>query len=425
MSEFSSSFHIRTSDAASAERRLAAARISGLAFGPANGWLTFVPYANSPGLDARDPVGAATALANAAGSFVLQYTYAEDHVWLLALVRPGEPVSSFASSWDPEPRIERDRLDLTVLDDIVPRSQVEPFLAPARDGPDGTPRAYGFAQAIGLPAFRWLSPDLIEADAKHFLQIGGRRVGRKPPDKRSKLPPPTRLALPKSETSAREAIALLKPLMTWFQPPWALRELSGGNLQGWDFQAFNPKTRETIRAYLTPDGNAGCRSLGCDPPPASAEEKQQRLEAIHADPKLSERFVRHVEQVMNLPERTALPEHWLDSPEVSAIAQSLEPPPELRTVALRRTLFLKWQRANPEARWEVNCLATANYQERPIWIIEIDAMMGSVLREELRRRGTGEYSYGMWPWRERIGAGPWQDILEWEDAFGGQQESAP
>jgi hypothetical protein len=77
VSEFSSSFHIRTGDAALAERRLVAAKISGLAFGPANGWLTFVPFANSQGFDARDPVGAATALANATGSFVLQYTYAE------------------------------------------------------------------------------------------------------------------------------------------------------------------------------------------------------------------------------------------------------------------------------------------------------------------------------------------------------------
>lgn len=196
MSEFSSSFHIRTTDAALAERRLVAAKISGLAFGPANGWLTFVPYANSRGFDARDPVGAATALANATGSFVLQFTYAEDHVWLLALVRPGEPVSTFVSSWDPQPRIERDHLDLTVLDDIVPRSQIESFLVPGRNTPDGAPRAYGFAQALSLPAFRWLSPDLVEADTKHFLKNGERRVGRKRADKRSKLPPPTRLAKP-------------------------------------------------------------------------------------------------------------------------------------------------------------------------------------------------------------------------------------
>jgi hypothetical protein len=419
MSEFSSSFHIRTSDAASAEQRLAAASLSGLAFGPSNGWLTFVPYANSRGFDARDPVGAATALANATGSFVLQYTYAEDHMWLLALARPGEPVSSFASSWDPQPRIERDRLDLTVLDDIVPRPQVEPFLAPGRDGPDGTPRAYGFAQAIGLPAFRWLSPDLIEADTKHFLEIGGRRIGRKPADRRSKLPAPTRLALPKSEMSAREAFALLKPLMTWFQPPWALRELSGGNLDGWDFRAFNAKTRETIRAYLTPDGNAGCKSLGHYPPPASAEQIQQRLDAMRADPTISRWLVRRVEQTVNLPERTALPEHWLDSPDALAIARSLEPPPELGTVPSHTTagISLIWQRWNPEPRWEVSCGATVDDQERRVWFVEIDAVTGIVLREELSRRG--------WPWRERIGAGRWQDIVEWEDDTPGAQQGSP
>lgn len=133
---------------------------------------------------------------------------------------------------------------------------------------------------------------------------------------------------------------------------------------------------------------------------------------MRADPELSGRLVHKIEQMIKLPERTALPEHWLDSPEASAIAQSLEPPSELATVALRRTLFLNWHRWNPEPRWEVNCGATANDQERPAWIIEIDAVTGTVLREELRRSGTGEHSWKMVSWRERIGAGPWQDILE-------------
>jgi hypothetical protein len=321
----------------------------------------------------------------------------------------GHERRSYTTAWD---TIERDHLDLTVLNDIIPWSQVESFLVPGRNGPDGAPRAYGFAQAVGLPAFRWLSPDLVEADTKHFLKNGGRRVGRRPPDKRSKLPPPTRLLLPKSEMSAREAFALLKPLMLWFQPPWALRELSGGDLQGWDFRAFNPKTRETIQAYLTPDGNAGCMSLCYEPPSASAEQMQQRLEALRADPEVSRRLVRNIEQMMKLPERTALPEHWLDTPEVSAIAKSLEPPPEMATLALGRTLFLKWQRWDPELRWEVYCGAAANDQERLLWVIEIDAVTGTVLRDELRRPGTGEHSCLMLPWRERIGAGPWQDILD-------------
>jgi hypothetical protein len=132
---------------------------------------------------------------------------------------------------------------------------------------------------------------------------------------------------------------------------------------------------------------------------------------MRADPKQSRRLVRNIEQAMNLPERTALPEHWLDSPQVSAIAESLQPP-ELATAAFGRALSLKWQRWNPEARWEVWCGATTNDRERPAWIIEIDAVRGTVLREELRRSGTGEHSWLMVSWRERIGAGPWRDFLD-------------
>jgi hypothetical protein len=43
MSEFSISFHIRFGDGH--EELLRAAKLSGVTFGPANGWLTFVPYA--------------------------------------------------------------------------------------------------------------------------------------------------------------------------------------------------------------------------------------------------------------------------------------------------------------------------------------------------------------------------------------------
>lgn len=44
MSEFSISFHIRANDSDDVEARFLRAKLSGLVFGPANGWLTFVPY---------------------------------------------------------------------------------------------------------------------------------------------------------------------------------------------------------------------------------------------------------------------------------------------------------------------------------------------------------------------------------------------
>src|SRR5262249_21533666 len=291
MSEFSSSFHIRTRDADLTKRQLLAAKMSGLVFGPANSWLTFVPEVNSKGFDAPGGFVGAIALANATNSFVLHYSYAEDHMWSFAAIRPGNPPSLFIHSWYP-PRVVRDQLDLSVFGDIVDGSMIEPYLAEGPNAPDGTPRAYGFAEALGLPAFRWLSPRLVDVDLEHFLKHGGQRIGRKrrkPPSIRSVLPPPTKLTLPKSGVSAREAFTLLQPLLTpWFQPPWVLNQVSGSGLQGWEFKAFNAKTGEAIMAYLLENGNAGCRSLGRQAPLGSA---------------------------------SALPEAWLDSPAILRIAQ--------------------------------------------------------------------------------------------------------
>jgi len=300
-------------------------------------------------------------------------------MWSFAAIRPGNPPSLFIHSWYPL-RVERDQLDLSVFGDIVDGSMIEPYLAEGPNAPDGTPRAYGFAEALGLPAFRWLSPRLVDVDPEHFLKHGGQRIGRKPPDMRSVLPPPTKHTLPKSGVSAREAFALLQPLLTpWFQPPWVLNQVSGSDLQGWEFNTFNPKTGEAILTYLFENGNAGCRSLG----------RQASLGSARA-----------------------LPESWLDSSAVLRIARALEPPPELASETLSRCLHLHW-RVNPGgARWQVTVSATSHKHECPTWWIEINALTGAVVREQLDRRGAGESSWIMMPWRERLAGGQWQDIVK-------------
>jgi hypothetical protein len=98
VSEFSSSYHIRTADPREAERRLRRAKISGVVFGPANGWLTFVPYANLPALQRRADSGHfALDLSRVTDSAVLHYRYGEDHGWTFALARPRAPFNRFAS----------------------------------------------------------------------------------------------------------------------------------------------------------------------------------------------------------------------------------------------------------------------------------------------------------------------------------------
>jgi hypothetical protein len=129
VSEFSSSFHIWTDDAADAQQRLRRAKISGIVFGPANRWLTFVPYANLQAYHARvDPTDFAADLSRVVGCPVLHYRYGEDHGWTFALARPRAPLTRFACWWDPVPTVERDGVDLEALAPFVQLHAIEPLL---------------------------------------------------------------------------------------------------------------------------------------------------------------------------------------------------------------------------------------------------------------------------------------------------------
>jgi hypothetical protein len=420
VSEFSSSFHIRTNSAPKTERSLRKAKMSGLVFGPANGWLTFVPYPHSEGIpDVNDRIGTASAIALATEKTVLQFEYAEDHLWSFALVKPDQSTAIFACEWDQEPPAIHDDFDRSALEGIAAVSLIEPFLVDSRAAEDGTPHAYGFAEKLGLPAYRWLSPGYVEKDTQHFINEGAREIGRKPATTR--VPPRTKLDLPKPDLTAREALVQLKPMLTWCRPSWTLRMVSGTSRQGWDFRYYNAELRETVQGYLFSNGNAGFKSLGRAPEPISHEELARMLAAWRADPKRAD-WVKKVEATMSAPPiPTALPDQWLDSDEVLAIADTIEPPEELSKTSLIRYLSLQCDR-NPPARWHVMHVTARSGTDaghaprwsvianRLQWTIELDAQTGKCLREVLSRPGEGHDSFIISPWRERIEGGPWRDI---------------
>jgi hypothetical protein len=96
MSEFSISFHIRVNDSDDVEARLLRAKLSGLVFGPANGWLTFVPYGGANPFAYVDGDWFAENLSNVTGCPVLSYCYGEDRGWTFSLVRPDQPLIKYA-----------------------------------------------------------------------------------------------------------------------------------------------------------------------------------------------------------------------------------------------------------------------------------------------------------------------------------------
>jgi hypothetical protein len=182
MSEFSLSFHIRLDDRHGAEALLLGANLSGILFGPANGWLTFVPYGGGNPYEYGIGDAFAESLCNLTGRPVLSYCYGEDHGWMFNLARPDQPQVKYACWWDPAPSVESDQFDARALADFVALDQLKPVLrefdhmAAAREQP-----AYRFAELLGLPAYQWLSPHLVHVDTPYFLDRGGREVGTRPP----------------------------------------------------------------------------------------------------------------------------------------------------------------------------------------------------------------------------------------------------
>jgi hypothetical protein len=298
---------------------------------------------------------------------------------------------------------------------------LERFLTETEPSVNKTPLAFGFAEAIGLPAYRWLSPRYIEKDTQRHVDAGARKIGRKPaPAPTTALPSPVKLDLPKTDLTAREALALLVPIMTWCRPPWALQAASGSSRQGWDFRYFNPVLRETVQSYLSPNGNAGCRSLGRAPAEISVskEEIAQRLAAMRSDPKFASmlddpelaKVVKEIESGETAPPMPiALPDLWLDSDKILALADGLQPPEEVGSISLIRFLSLECGQ-DPPARWSVSSIAENSDINKLHWKMEFNAQTGELLREVLSRPGKGRESWIIKPWRERIEGGSWRDL---------------
>ena len=130
MSEFSESFHIRCDDARAVEKRLRSGKYAGLVFGPANGWLTYVPYNDSPAYQRAlgKPEAFAEALCCDLGAAVLVYYFAEDHGWGASFWPAAGRGSKFAEWWDESSATESAGDILSDLSIYVATETLEPLL---------------------------------------------------------------------------------------------------------------------------------------------------------------------------------------------------------------------------------------------------------------------------------------------------------
>jgi hypothetical protein len=391
LSEFSTSYHIRTTDQRGVQQRLRQAKISGIAFGPANGWLTFVPYANLDALrSSGDPANFAARLSHVLGAQVIHYNYAQDHGWGFTLAEAGRCISRFACWWDPTPVVERDSVDLEALTPYATRQIIEPLLEPFEPhGESEDSPAYRFAELLGLPAYQWLSPDLAQRHTSDLLAQGGRKIGTKPRDiaEQMRLPPNRRLTLPRSDLSAREALVVVEPFAARFRSPWHLASLFGGGViqddgrndprSGvWRFTYRYADTGKVVHIHLY-----GMGSLSFE---------------AYSMPSFT---------LSNLLTSVPLPHDWLDSTEVAPIAVRRETPEGLGEVAPGLSMGLT-PRAGMALCWEINRQALRRDSEVRSWTLAIDASDGQVVFEQLGK----VFGSSIVPARQRFRSGEWQDL---------------
>lgn len=383
MSEFSVSYHIRIGEGADVQKLLRGAKAGGVVFGPANGWLTFVPYAGLGSYRNAGEARFADYLAKLTGLPVLYYCYAEDHGWSFALARKESSLIQFACWWDPQPAVERDQFNLQAFAPFVATELLEPLLRSFDPGEAMAAQpAYRFGELLGLPACQWLSPDLAQDHTQDLLDRAGRKLGTKPASAavRFQLPPNRKITFPEPAPTAREALNLITPFMAQFKSPWTLTSVNtyGSAVPGgrgiWQVRWRYGDSGDTAQAVLMDDGRL---LFSADSVPPFATDYP--MTAMH------------------------LPEAWLDSPDITAIMASL-PIPSGFDGGREGAMTLRSLNGHPHI-WEVLAVGErGKIGSSSSWAVYVDAVSGEVLAEMLTRKVDGHVTL-----RSRVGGGDWQE----------------
>jgi hypothetical protein len=385
MSEFSTSYHIRVDGDREVQKLLRDAKLAGITFGPGKGWLTFVPYAGSNLYRHEAGPHFADKLSRLTLCTVLYYSFAEDHGWGFALARPDRPLMQHECLWNPSPPLERKKFDPIALNPFVSIEEVEPLLdAFDQHAATQAQPAYRFAELLGLPAYKWLSPELVQNHTGDYLKQSGRKLGVKPTDLAARLglPPDRQIAVPHDYLGAREALDLILPFMARFKSPWDLSMLTSyGPIRpdgrgNWQARWLHRDSGDTVAVALFGNGSLSFRA--------------------YTSPLNVAGFV---------PERMEAPKHWLDSPDIVAIAAGLPIPnecvrPQLSLMALRslKDCSLSW-----ELHFNPDKVASAPYVS---WTVYIHAISGDVMAEQLGRLN----GYEVVPARRRVKGGDWENL---------------
>ena len=187
MSEFSQSYHLASDEPKEAVALLERAGLPGWVFPPSNGWVTLLPETDTFGSPVK-------ALVKANTGTMIYYVNAEDHGWTFTIYQGRKVVCAYGCSWDDELEIENAKLDLDVIDHIVQANALEPMtsreqirallepesleqLAAYWQHTEMRNPGHGFAEAIGLEYFHWISADYVTKDGGKVEGVELLRVG--------------------------------------------------------------------------------------------------------------------------------------------------------------------------------------------------------------------------------------------------------
>ncbi len=187
MSEFSQSYHVASDRQEDAVELLQRAGLGGWVFPPSNGWISFLPDPDEFGTPAP-------ALITANAGTLLYYLNAEDHGWTFTIWQGPEVACAYGCSWEDGLEIQDSALDLNLVGQIVSVNALEPHTAKltierllrpeSREHllayavhTEGRNPGHGFAEAIGLEHFPWLSTDYVKRDGGHVFGVETLRVG--------------------------------------------------------------------------------------------------------------------------------------------------------------------------------------------------------------------------------------------------------
>ncbi|WP_166242663.1 hypothetical protein [Paenibacillus turpanensis] len=168
MSEFSSSFHLRTERPQDAIDLLQNAGSTGFVFPETNGWVTFL--ADGPAFHMEDSIISYNP------GILIHYTYMEDHGWSLQIYSKDDLVFDYKCDWTDELVIEKGEFDLDLLRELIIRQGNSAEGLEAIFELDESsyhfeaPPAYVIAQKLGLGYYEWLSSDNI-GNGEHYDNI--------------------------------------------------------------------------------------------------------------------------------------------------------------------------------------------------------------------------------------------------------------